>query len=154
MKGTILLGLGLLILSSTESGAVSYKDDAEFKRDAEYKRDINIHSGRLDRDRRIYRGTRLDRDRRNYRADATVFRRGMRGRRYLRGFSYSGNLPGDKKRVYDEYGFTPHRLGFNEGGRRTERWIYYSVGVEFLFEHHTGELLETRYFPRENNHIE
>ncbi len=105
MKGTILFGLGLLILSSTESGAVSYKDDAEYKRDTEYKRDleytrdVNIHAGRLDRDRRIYGGTRLDRDRRNYGANATVFRRGMRGRNYIRGFSYSGNLPGDKKRV-------------------------------------------------------
>ena len=148
MKRTILLGLGILILSSIESGAASYKEDAE------YKQDINIHSGRLDRSRRIYRGTRLDVDRRNYGANETVFRRGMRGRNLLRGYSYAGNLPGDKKRVYDEFGFTPHRVGLNEGGRRTERWIYDSAGVEFLFEHHTGKLLQTRYFPPKSDHIE
>lgn len=71
----------------------------------------------------------------------------------MRRFSLGANLQGDKLVVFEELGYTPHRLGFNEGGKRTERWKYYSLGVEFLFDEY-GNLIETRRFPPEGNHID
>jgi hypothetical protein len=84
---------------------------------------------------------------------AVYYGRGVKGRKYARRLSLRGNLRGDKQRIYDEYGYTPHRLGFNMGGRRTERWKYYGEGIEFTFDD-SGKLLKTRRFPSEDNHID
>lgn len=79
--------------------------------------------------------------------------RGEKGRKYIRHFLLQKNLTGDKKKIYDEYGWTPHRLRFDFAGRITERWIYYTEGLYFLFDDQ-GNLIEERHIPRETGHIE
>lgn len=79
--------------------------------------------------------------------------RGKKGRKYIRHFLLQKNLTGDKKRIFDEYGWTPHRLRFDFAGRITERWIYYPEGLYFLFDNQ-GNLIEERHVPRETGHIE
>lgn len=76
--------------------------------------------------------------------------RGKRGRKYLRHFLLQQNLKNDKKRVYDEYGWTPHRLRTDFAGKKTERWRYYSDGLEFTFDC-DGNLIEERRIPRDPN---
>jgi hypothetical protein len=78
--------------------------------------------------------------------------RGKRGRKYARRFSFRGNLTGDKLEVYDEYGYTPHRLGYAFAGQHFERWKYYAEGIEFVFKY--NELVDTRRFPAQGNHID
>jgi hypothetical protein len=134
MRRTFLFGLGILLLSCgyTYGG---------------------VTKGRLDRDSRLkYKSDRVDRYGRVYYKRHSVVR-GKRGRKYARRFSLRENLTGDKLAVYDTHGYTPHRLGFNVGGRRTERWKYYSIGVEYVFDDE-GRLIETSYFPPEGNHID
>jgi hypothetical protein len=134
MKRTILLGLGLFILFGTE-----------------------VWAGRLEANSRL--GTKSDRLKQygsvyyKTNSDATHIVRGKRGRKYARRFSLRENLKGDKAAVYDEFGYTPHRLRYNVAGRRTERWKYYSLGVEFHFDEDSN-LIDTRYFPPEGNHID
>ena len=67
---------------------------------------------------------------------------GEQDRVYLRHFLYIYNLRGDKRDVYDEYGFTPHRIRSNSGGQVKEQWIYYELGISFVFSQ-CGDLLET-----------
>ena len=124
MKRTILLGLGLFILLSG-----------------------NAFAGRLDRDARTYY-----KDGRILHKRLTNLR-GKRGRKYARRISLRENLKGDKLAIYNEHGYTPHRLGYNGYGERTERWRYYSLGVEFWFDEDSN-LIDTRYFPPEENHID
>ena len=59
------------------------------------------------------------------------------GRRYrnnVRHLLLAEFLKGDKKKVFDEYGFTPHRLRYSAAGVRTERWKYFEQGLEFVFD--------------------
>lgn len=110
-------------------------------------------AGRLDRDGGArYQSDRLERYGRHYRGRGYVLR-GKRGRKYARRFSLRENLANDKLRVYEEYGYTPHRLGYNVAGRRTERWQYHSLGLEFVFDN-DGNLISDRRFPPVGNHID
>jgi len=141
MKRSLIAGLGLLILFAT----------------AETTPSNAVTQGRLDRDGRAIYGTtvkggRLMRDGRYYPERLNV-RRGKKGRKYARRFSLRANLRNDKLRIYDEYGHTPHRLGFKAAGKRTERWKYYSLGVEFVFDY-DHNLIETRRFSPQPNHID
>lgn len=65
---------------------------------------------------------------------AVTWTRGAKGRKYLRRFSLSENLHGDKKVVYETYGYTPHRLRTRWSTGVTERWIYYPLRLEFVFD--------------------
>lgn len=79
--------------------------------------------------------------------------RGERGRKYVRRMSLRENLTNDKLAIYDAYGYTPHRLRFNAAGELSERWKYYSMGVEYWFDEE-GMLIATHHFPPEPNHID
>jgi hypothetical protein len=79
--------------------------------------------------------------------------RGKKGRKYIRHFLLRKNLVGDKKVVFETYGWTPHRLRFDFAGRKTERWIYYTDGRYFEFDDE-GNLIEEREIAREEGHIE
>ncbi len=78
--------------------------------------------------------------------------RGKRGRKYVRHFLLRKNLTNDKKAVFEEYGFTPHRLRFNHAGRITERWTYHQHGVEFLFDSDSN-IIEQRRVPVEDRRV-
>ena len=67
---------------------------------------------------------------------------GKKERKYLRHFLYVKNLDGDKKAVYDAYGYTPHRVRLNEYGQVKEKWTYYEHGLVFVFDQ-SQSLLET-----------
>jgi hypothetical protein len=67
---------------------------------------------------------------------------GKKERKYLRHFLYVNNLSGDKKGVYDEYGYTPHRTRTADAGRIREQWTYLEHGVSFVFDQ-CNELVET-----------
>ncbi|HXV13346.1 MAG TPA: hypothetical protein VEC56_03985 [Candidatus Krumholzibacteria bacterium] len=67
---------------------------------------------------------------------------GKKERKFLRHYLYIKNLDGDKKAVYDEYGYTAHRVRLNEYGRVKEKWTYYERGLVFVFDQ-CNELLET-----------
>jgi hypothetical protein len=68
---------------------------------------------------------------------------GARHRSNLRHFLYVKNLTGDKLAVYEEYGYTPHRLRLNEYGQVREKWTYYEAGKVFIFDQE-GNIDETR----------
>lgn len=74
---------------------------------------------------------------------------GVRHRKNLRHLLLAGNLKGDKKTVYKEFGYTPHRLRLSAAGVRTERWQYLEEGVEFVFDM-DGMLVDKREIPVEN----
>ncbi len=59
---------------------------------------------------------------------------GKRERKNLRHFLYLRNLSGDMKAVYDEYGYTPHRIRLNEYGKIRQQWTYLEVGKVFVFD--------------------
>ena len=135
MKRTILLGLGVLLLFATPQTQAEEPEG----RLARY--------GRL---KHVYRGeTRYGRA--YYEAPSAV--RGKRGRKYARRFSFRANLTGDKLAIFEEYGFTPHRLASRGAGQFRERWKYYQEGVEFVFDGESN-LVSTRHFPAQNNHID
>jgi hypothetical protein len=78
---------------------------------------------------------------------------GKRHRKNLRHLLLAGNLKADKKRIYDKYGYTPHRLRYSMAGRRTERWKYLEIGLEFVFDENS-KLIEKRTIYREDRRIE
>ncbi|UCG51963.1 MAG: hypothetical protein JSW58_17670 [Candidatus Latescibacterota bacterium] len=100
----------------------------------------------------VFAGERLVREARTYPKDMK-YARGKKGRKYVRRLSLRENLSNDKLMIYDTLGYTPHRLRYNHAGERTERWKYYSLGVEYWFDE-GGYLIETRRFPPEANHID
>lgn len=132
MNRTILLGLGLCILLCTHA----YGEEGRLET---YGRAKHMRNGELQYGHSYYE------------SPSTV--RGKRGRKYARRFSFRENLTGDKLAILDAFGHTPHRLGYKVGGVRTERWKYYAEGVEFVFDENS-ELIETRYFQPETNHID
>jgi len=79
--------------------------------------------------------------------------RGKKGRKYVRYFLLRQNLAGDKKAVFETYGYTPHRLRFDTAGEKTERWTYFNEGLEFVFDDE-GNLISERQIAREEGHIE
>jgi hypothetical protein len=97
-------------------------------------------------------GERLVREPRTY-PEGTQHWRGEKGRKYVRRMSLRENLTNDKLFIYDKLGYTPHRLAFRFAGERSERWIYYGLGLEYWFDEE-GRLVETRHFPPEPNHID
>jgi hypothetical protein len=68
---------------------------------------------------------------------------GKQGRKNIRHFLYVKNLSGDKRAVYDEYGYTPHRLRLDEYGQIREQWTYYDAGKVFVFDT-CGNLVDTQ----------
>ena len=133
MRRTILFGLGISILFSTQAFGEEEGRLTRYGR-LKYLKDGKIQYGRP-----------------YYESKSAV--RGKRGRKYARRFSFRANLTGDKLRIYDEYGYTPHRLGFRGAGVHRERWLYFSEGIEFVFDGYSN-LVETHYFPPETNHID
>ena len=79
--------------------------------------------------------------------------RGKKGRKQIRHLLFQEKLSGDKKAVYEEYGYTPHRLRFRALGEVTERWKYYSRGLEFTFDDESN-LIATRNFQPQSGHID
>ena len=134
MRRTILFGLGVFLLFSTPQA----RGEEPEGRLARYGRLKYVYQGDV-RYGRSY-----------YEPKSAV--RGKSCRKYARRFSFRGNLTGDKLAIYDEYGYTPHRLGFNVAGQRLERWKYYQEGVVFVFN--GSDLVKTRHFPAQNNHID
>ena len=115
MMRTILCGIALAVLCCGQAVAGD-----------------NVHRGRLEL-KKARVPSRLDRDARIQprRGPAVI---GKKGRKQIRRSLLRDNLRGDKQRVYDTYGYTPHRLGYNSAGRRSERWKYYTEGLEFVFD--------------------
>jgi hypothetical protein len=68
---------------------------------------------------------------------------GKRERKNIRHFLYVKNLSGDKRAVYDEYGYTTHRLRLNGYGEVREEWTYYDAGKVFVFDS-CGNLVDTQ----------
>ena len=73
---------------------------------------------------------------------------GKKARRQTRFLLYGKNYVGEKKAVFEKYGYTPHRLRFNAAGRVTERWQYLEQGLEFTFDQ-KGNIVDQRDIPRE-----
>ena len=78
---------------------------------------------------------------------------GKKGRKQIRYLLLQEKLSGDKKAIYEEYGYTPHRLRFRAIGEVTERWKYYSRGLEFTFDDESN-LISTRNFLPQSGHID
>ena len=74
---------------------------------------------------------------------------GKRARSQIRHYLYGKNLVGEKKAIYETYGYTPHRLRFNSAGRVTERWQYLELGLEFTFDQ-KGNIVDEREINREH----
>jgi hypothetical protein len=135
MRRTILFGLGVFLLFSTPQ---AYGEEREEGRLARYGRLKYVYDGEVKYGRSYY--------------EPKSAVRGKRGRKYARRFSFEANLTGDKLAIFKEYGFTPHRLGYNVAGQHFERWKYHSMGMEFVFK--GFDLVDTRRFMPENNHID
>jgi hypothetical protein len=73
---------------------------------------------------------------------------GKRERKNIRHFLYVKNLTGDKKDIYDRYGYTSHRVRLNEYGKVYEKWTYYEVGMSFTFDQ-CGSLVDSEGVDRE-----
>jgi len=139
MTRTILPGLGLFILLVTPAFVDAHEVDP-------------VHEGRLDQSARYpYYRDRVDAQR--FKVNWPYNVRGKKGRKYLRRASLAANLSGDKFDIYEEYGYTPHRLGINKAGKRYERWQYHTEGLEFVFDQE-GTLVETHRIERQRNHID
>lgn len=74
---------------------------------------------------------------------------GKRYRKNVRHLLYVMNLAGDKKAVFDEYGYTPHRVRVNEYGYVREHWKYLDDGIEFVFDD-CSNLVKTHSIPVEH----
>jgi hypothetical protein len=59
---------------------------------------------------------------------------GARERSNVRHYLFVKNLTGDKRAVYDDLGYTPHRHRLNEYGYVREQWTYYEFGKVFIFD--------------------
>ena len=59
---------------------------------------------------------------------------GERERKNMRHILFIANLYGDMKAVYDEYGYTPHRIRINGYGEIRNQWTYYDRGLVFVFD--------------------
>ena len=75
--------------------------------------------------------------------------RGKQGRKRARYFTLGKALTGDKKAIFEEYGYTPHRLRFNSGSKKTERWKYYELGLEFTFDDDSNLIKTRRFWPED-----
>jgi len=67
---------------------------------------------------------------------------GKRERKNMRHLLYLYNLTGDMKAVYDEYGYTPHRIRVNGYGQIRQQWTYLEIGKVFVFDQQSN-LVET-----------
>lgn len=75
--------------------------------------------------------------------EAVTLGKGKKGRKFLRHTYYVENLRNDKLAVYEEYGYPVHRLREYGYGRITERWKYYELGLEFVFDQNSA-LIEVK----------
>lgn len=75
---------------------------------------------------------------------------GKQQRSEIRYFMYSTYLFGDKKEVFDEYGYTPHKIRTAYAGRWTEEWKYLELGISFVFDQCCDELIATHTIPVEH----
>jgi hypothetical protein len=133
MKSILLAGSVLAILCS---GAFGFESASSNKKSSYlYPRQI----------KRVIRPNSL--------AAYPIHARGKKGRKYVRRFSLKDNLRGDKLEAYRNYGYTPHRLRFLDMGKETERWRYYSLGLELTFDAE-GNLVSERRFGAEPGHID
>jgi hypothetical protein len=82
-------------------------------------------------------------------AQAVTPGRGSKGRKMLRYSYYAQYLQNDKLRIYEEYGYSMHRLRVYGYGRILEHWKYYDLGLEFVFDEDSN-LVETNHFAPEN----
>jgi len=73
---------------------------------------------------------------------------GKRERKNIRHYLFVQNLTGDKRAVYDEYGYTPYRMRLNEYGQVRDQWTYYEHGKVFVFDQ-CGAIVDTRSVSRE-----
>jgi hypothetical protein len=73
---------------------------------------------------------------------------GKQARKNIRHFLYLENLTSDKKAIYDQYGFTTHRVRVNGYGEIRETWTYLEDGLEFTFDA-CSRLIDTRAVSRE-----
>jgi hypothetical protein len=133
MRRTILFGLGAFLLFGTHS---AFGEEGRLARYGHLK---YLYKGEVRYGRPYYED----------KSDV----QGKRGRKYARYFSFRANLTGDKLRIFDEYGWTPHRLARRGGGVYRERWKYYSEGLEFVFDE-WDNLVDTQRFWPEDNHID
>lgn len=74
---------------------------------------------------------------------------GERARKNIRHLLFIEDLAGDMKAVYDEYGYTPHRIRINGYGQIHEQWTYYERGLVFEFDQ-CSNLVETGTVARES----
>jgi hypothetical protein len=81
------------------------------------------------------------------------YARGEKGRKYVRYFSLVLKLTGDKLAAFETYGYTPHRLRTYSFGKVTERWLYYSLGLELTFDENDA-LISQKTFPPQSGHID
>ena len=73
---------------------------------------------------------------------------GKRYRKNMRHLLLAEFLKADKKKVFDKYGWTPHRLRHYAAGVRTESWKYLELGLMFVFDD-DDNLIEKREIPIE-----
>jgi len=72
---------------------------------------------------------------------------GKRLRKQVRRLLYEEYLYGDKLRVYSKHGYCRHRLRFSGYGEKRERWIYYDLGLEYVFDQDNNLVDERRFYP-------
>ncbi len=72
---------------------------------------------------------------------------GKKHRRQQRYFLLHQKLENDKLRIYEEYGFSMHRLRVYGYGRILEHWKYYDLGLEFVFDEDSRLVKTIRFRP-------
>ena len=72
---------------------------------------------------------------------------GKRLRKQVRRLLYEEYLYGDKLRVYNKYGYCRHRLRSSGYGEKRERWLYYDLGLEYVFDQDNKLVAKRRFFP-------
>ncbi len=72
---------------------------------------------------------------------------GKKRRKRIRRSYLVKNLENDKLKVYQEYGYSIHRLRVRGYGRVQEHWKYYKIGKEFIFDEESNLVNVIRFRP-------
>ena len=72
---------------------------------------------------------------------------GPRLRKQVRYLLYEEYLYGDKLSVYNKHGYCRHRLRSSGYGEKRERWLYYDLGLEYVFDQDNKLVAKRRFFP-------